>query len=110
MKGMDGDLLAIGRFGRLTGLTVATLRHWDAEGLLRPAAVDPHTGYRRYRADQEPTARTIAALRDLDLPVGVVRQLFHAEPAVRDDVLRAHRSRLEARAFRLNFALHQLRT
>lgn len=107
---MDDDLLTIGRFGRLARLSVTTLRHWDAEGLLRPAVTDPVTGYRRYRADQVQAARTIAALRDLDLPIVVIRQLLDADPAARDAVLRAHRSRLEARAVRLNFALHQLRT
>ena len=107
---MDEALMTIGRFGRLTGLTAETLRHWEAEGILLPARVDPATGYRRYRPDQEPAARTIAAMRDLDLPIRAVRELLATDPAMRDAHLRAHRSRLEARAFRLHFALHQLRT
>ena len=42
------QLMSIGRFARLTGLTVKALRHYDEVGLLRPAAVDPGTGYRSY--------------------------------------------------------------
>ena len=46
------QLMTIGRFARLTGLTVKALRHYDELGLLRPAAVDPETGYRLYGAEQ----------------------------------------------------------
>ena len=64
---MDDDLLPIGRFARLAGLTVGALRHYDEEGVLVPADVDPATGYRRYRRDQLAEARAVAALRDLEL-------------------------------------------
>ena len=52
MKVETGELLSIGRFARLSGLTVKALRHYDAEGLLRPAHVDEWTGYRYYTAEQ----------------------------------------------------------
>ena len=38
------QLMPIGRFSRLTGLTVKALRHYDELGLLRPASVDRDTG------------------------------------------------------------------
>lgn len=66
---MDNDeLMTIGRFGRLTSLPVSTLRHYDEVGLLRPASVDPESGYRRYRPDQAGRARQIAMLRWDGLP------------------------------------------
>ena len=52
---MDDDLLPIGRFARLAGLSVGALRHYDELDLLRPAEVDEITGYRRYR--REPARR-----------------------------------------------------
>jgi hypothetical protein len=58
MPRMDDDLLPIGRFGRLAGLSVGALRHYDEVDLLRPASVDPDTGYRSYRRDQLDDART----------------------------------------------------
>ena len=64
---MDDELLPIGRFAREAGLTVGALRHYDDEGVLAPADVDPSTGYRRYRRDQLQVARAVAALRDLEL-------------------------------------------
>lgn len=106
---MDDQLLAIGRFARLAGLTVGALRHYDEEGVLRPADVDPATGYRRYRRDQLATARAVGALRDLELSLPAIRAVLEAEdPAVRATVLRDERARLEARTARLQRALHRL--
>ena len=105
----DDDLLPIGRFARLTGLTIGALRHYDEEGVMAPADVDPATGYRRYRRDQVATARAIAALRDLELSLPAIRALLDADRA--DDraaILRDERTRLEARTARLQRALHRL--
>jgi DNA-binding transcriptional MerR regulator len=43
----SGDLLSIGVFALVSGLSINALRHYDDLGLLRPAVVDPLTGYRR---------------------------------------------------------------
>lgn len=106
---MDDDLLPIGRFATLTGLTVTTLRHYDEAGLLEPAHVDRATSYRRYRADQVATARAIAALRELDLSIPAIRALLTADDAAeRAALLADERRRLEARTARLQRALHRL--
>jgi DNA-binding transcriptional MerR regulator len=92
----DDELMAIGRFARLTGLSVGTLRHYDEVGLLPPASVDPASGYRRYRRDQAVRARTIAMLRWNDLPIEEIRQVID-DPAgdVAHEVVTRHRHRLE---------------
>jgi DNA-binding transcriptional MerR regulator len=106
---MDHDLLTIGRFASTTGLTIAALRHYDDEGILRPADIDPATGYRRYRPDQVAHARAIAALRDLELSLPAFRALQGAgDEAARREILHAERLRLEARTARLQRALHRL--
>ena len=47
--GVDsGELVGVGAFAQLSGLTVETLRHYHQVGLLVPAQVDDRTGYRRY--------------------------------------------------------------
>jgi DNA-binding transcriptional MerR regulator len=102
------DLLSIGRFARLSGLTVGALRHYDAVGLLPPARVDPQTGYRSYRASQLEAARLIGWLRDADLPLPEIRLLLGADPAERRRRLAAHRSRAEARTVRIQRLVHQL--
>jgi hypothetical protein len=41
------ELLSIGRFARLSGLSIGAMRHYDELDLLRPAAVDPAARARR---------------------------------------------------------------
>ena len=105
----DRDLLVIGRFARLVGLSVGALRHYDEVDLLRPAWVDPDTGYRSYRRDQLETARLIVRLRDLEVPLETIRAFLGTDdPAERRRLLIDHRRRIEARTFRLQGALHQV--
>ena len=70
------DLLSIGRFARLAGLSVGALRHYDELDLLRPARIDPVTGYRSYRRDQLETAAAIVRWRDLEVPLESIRDLL----------------------------------
>lgn len=104
----ESELLSIGRFARLTGLTIGALRHYDEVGLLAPATVNAETGYRSYRRDQADTARLISRLRDLEMPLPEIRALLAAEAEERTRRLKAHRARMEARTFRLQSILHQL--
>jgi DNA-binding transcriptional MerR regulator len=74
--------LLIGEFGRRCRLPISTLRYYDRIGLLTPAAVDPANGYRRYRADQLPTAELIARLRVLGVgPAQIAVIVAGGEPA-----------------------------
>jgi DNA-binding transcriptional MerR regulator len=101
-------LLPIGRFARLTGLSVGALRHYAQIGLLPPARVDPHTGYRSYTAAQAPAARRIAALRDLEVPLPLIRQLLDVPAAEVRQRLRRYRAELEAQVWRLQRQSHRL--
>jgi DNA-binding transcriptional MerR regulator len=83
MRQMD-DLLTIGRFGRLAGLSVGALRHYDELDLLRPARTDPFTNYRLYARGQLETARMIVRLRDLEVPLETIRDFLATDdPAQR---------------------------
>ncbi len=104
---MDDDLLSIGRFARLAGLSAGALRHYDELDLLRPADIDRFTGYRRYRRAQLETARTIARLRDLELPLDEIREVLAMDdPTEQRRRLAAHRVRIQARTNRLTRLLH----
>jgi DNA-binding transcriptional MerR regulator len=58
-------MIKIGDFARLSQLSVATLRHYDEIGLLKPVTVDRLTGYRYYSTAQLPRLNRILALKDL---------------------------------------------
>jgi DNA-binding transcriptional MerR regulator len=92
------DLLPIGRFARLAGLTHRALRHYDELGLLPPALVDDATGRRYYTAEQLRTAETIVALRVLELPLEEVAAVLSRNEALLRETLTRHRERLVARA------------
>ena len=69
-------MIRIGDFSRLARVSVRTLRHYEQEGLLRPAHVDARSGYRYYRTEQLMTMQQIGALRDIGLPLAEIRQLL----------------------------------
>ena len=69
-------MFTIGEFARLGGVSVRTLRHYDEIGLLRPATVDPDTGYRGYSADQLGRLNRIIALKELGLSLTQARRLL----------------------------------
>jgi DNA-binding transcriptional MerR regulator len=69
-------MFSIGEFGRLGGVSVRTLRHYDEIGLLRPATVDPDTGYRGYSAQQLGQLNRIMALKELGLSLSQARRLL----------------------------------
>jgi DNA-binding transcriptional MerR regulator len=105
---MDG-LMPIGAFARLARLTVKAVRHYDAEGLLPPAHVDPQSSYRYYRADQVRTATTIALLRGLDVPLPAVREVLAApDPDAVATVLGRERERVRAELARREEVLRAL--
>jgi DNA-binding transcriptional MerR regulator len=104
-----GQLMPIGRFARLTGLTVKALRHYDEVGLLRPAAVDPDTGYRSYAPDQVRRAEAIRKLRRLELPLDDVFTLLEADdPELIRRVLHDHQYRTAVRSAELKVVLQGL--
>ena len=87
----------IGQMARESGLTVSALRFYDGAGVLPPARVDPHSNYRWYSDDQVRTARLIARLRRVGLPLAEIGRVLENRrdlPAV-DEILRAHLTRLE---------------
>jgi effector-binding domain-containing protein len=91
------NLVPIGRFSKMTRLSVKALRHYDEIGLLVPAAVDPSSGYRYYTYGQANRAEAIRVLRSLDMPLEDVREALAADdPQIAAKVLDRHRGRLEA--------------
>jgi len=89
------DLLPIGRFSRLCRLTVKALRHYDELGLLRPAYVDPDSGYRYYGVAQAAEAERIRVLRSLELP------LHEIQAVLRERDTQAVRARLQSHGERI---------
>jgi DNA-binding transcriptional MerR regulator len=75
------DLVSIGEFARLSGLSARALRLYDEAGLLLPARVDPDSGYRWYDTSQVEQARLIVSLRHLGVPLARIATIVGSDPA-----------------------------
>ena len=103
------SLMTIGRFSRLTGLTVKALRHYDELGLLRPAEVDAESGYRSYSPAQVGRAEWIRTLRRLELPLDDISALLASDdPATVKRLLVDHQRRTAIRQSELRWILQRL--
>ncbi|KJE25272.1 putative transcriptional regulator [Frankia torreyi] len=91
-------MFSIGDFARRGLVSVRMLRHYDALGLLRPAHVDPVSGYRFYQADQFARLNRIIALKDLGLTLTQVRAILDEQVSVAElrGMLRLRQAELAA--------------
>ena len=63
------NLLSIGALSKQTGVHIKSLRYYDSLGILRPAYVDPSSGYRYYSLQQIPVVDAIQLCVDLGIPL-----------------------------------------
>ncbi|WP_333764364.1 protein phosphatase 2C domain-containing protein [Streptomyces sp. IBSBF 2390] len=109
---MSGEFLTIGAFARGSRLSPKALRLYDELDLLRPARVDPDTGYRYYAAGQLGQARLVAWLRRLGMPLAEIRAVCALDAAGAARAVRAYWARVEAetaaRRDLAAFLVHQL--
>lgn len=75
-------MIRIGDFSKISRVPVKTLRYYDEVGLLKPAEVDPFTGYRLYEYSQLSTLYRILALRDLGFSLEEIGRLLDDGPSV----------------------------
>ncbi|HEX7636229.1 MAG TPA: MerR family transcriptional regulator [Noviherbaspirillum sp.] len=73
-------LLKVGELAKRTGLTVRTLHHYDAIGLLTPSARSD-AGYRLYNQTDIARLHSIQALRHLGLPLSDIGSMLTEEGA-----------------------------
>lgn len=74
---MNTKLFSIGEMARLFHLSVSSIRHYEALGLITPEYVDPETGYRYFSARQFEPFNTIRYLRALDMPLDEIEDFLH---------------------------------
>ncbi|MET9265666.1 MerR family transcriptional regulator [Amycolatopsis sp. NPDC004079] len=91
-------MFTIGDFARHGRVSVRMLRHYDATGLLRPAHVDPATGYRYYAAAQLARLNRVIALKDLGFTLQQVQEILDEKVTAEQlgAMLRLRRADLEA--------------
>jgi DNA-binding transcriptional MerR regulator len=91
-------MFSIGEFARHSRVSVRMLRHYDAVGLLRPAFVDPASGYRFYRAGQLAQLNRVIALKDLGFSLQQVQAILDEQVSAAElrGMLRLRRAEIHA--------------
>ncbi|MCI4062280.1 MerR family transcriptional regulator [Micromonospora sp. R77] len=104
-------LIPIGQFAQASGLSLKALRLYDAVQLLRPARVDPSSGYRHYAPSQLGPAQLIRMLRQLDFSVDQIGDLMRRIEAGKDvtAALTDHIAAAEQQLSRRRAVLDQIR-
>lgn len=103
-------MFTIGDFARHGRVSVRMLRHYDAIGLLRPAHVDPYSGYRFYEAGQLARLNRVIALKDLGFTLDQVRSILDEQvgPEELRGMLRLRQAELESAMSRAAARLAQV--
>ena len=97
----------VSKVARMAGVSVRTLHHYDAIGLLRPLARTP-SGYRLYGRQDLLRLQQILFYRELDMPLEEIRRLLD-DPAFEPvAALQEHRRQLRERARRIERLLETI--
>ena len=73
------SLIPIGKMATANKVTIATLRLYDQMGLLKPAFIDPESGYRYYTIQQTSRLDFIRYMRELGLSLADIQSILEKE-------------------------------
>ncbi|MEH3139641.1 MAG: MerR family transcriptional regulator [Mycobacterium kyogaense] len=91
-----GAQVSIGDFSLMTSLSRKALRHYHDLGILEPAHIDSHTGYRFYDTSQVDHAHIIRRFRSLGMSIPDIKALLSTEDAAaRTDIITTHLEQME---------------
>ena len=92
--------MTVGRAAALVGVSVKTLHHWDAVGLVRPSG-RTWSGYRVYSGDDVARIHRVLVYRELGFPLAEIGRILDDPDTDARDHLRRQRSELLDRIERL---------
>ncbi len=88
--------LKVGELARRTGLTVRTLHHYDAIGLLRPSARTA-SGHRLYTPDDVVRLQQVLSLREIGFSLEEIREYLATRKTSPQEIIRLQVERLRER-------------
>jgi DNA-binding transcriptional MerR regulator len=95
----DTAMFTVKQLSRLAGVTPRTLHHYDAIGLLKPTRVGDN-GYRYYGEDALLRLQQILFYRELDLPLGDIKNIMGRHDFDVLGALETHKLALQKQAAR----------
>jgi DNA-binding transcriptional MerR regulator/effector-binding domain-containing protein len=105
-----GAQVSIGDFAVMTSLSRKALRHYHDIGILEPAHVDSHTGYRFYDTGQVESAHIIRRFRSLGMSIPDIKALLSTDDAAaRTEIITTHLEQMEEQLQQTRDAVGALR-
>jgi len=105
------SLITIGAFADLGGVSIKALRLYARRGLLRPAHVNPDSGYRFYSRTQIARLHRILLLKSLGLPLAEIgRQLSQPDASALSTIRNGLLSRIDDMQRQLSWVEAEMRT
>lgn len=94
-------MLTVKEVSRITGVTVRTLHHYDAVGLLKPAKVT-QAGYRLYDEATLERLQSILLFRELQFPLSEIKEILDSPQFDREEAIAEQIHLLEMQRERIN--------
>jgi len=73
---MEEPLMRIGEIAAFFNVSVKAIRIYEKKGIIKPAKVDPDTGYRYYSADQVQTLDALLELKMLGFSLSEIKNIL----------------------------------
>lgn len=86
----------IGKFSKLVGISVKTLRYYDECGVLKPSKIDTFTGYRYYSDNDIMACEFIKMLKSLDFTLD---EIVRYKDCLDEDIIIKKKKEIEERMY-----------
>ncbi len=105
----DKNLLSIGEFSILSGLSIKSLRYYDRIGILKPIYIDNESSYRYYSRDQVPFADIIYLSIETEIPLKTVQERYIENNEVDlEGFLQYSKKEVDKKIYKLNQGLNNI--
>ncbi len=105
----DKNLLSIGEFSSLTGLSIKSLRYYDQIGILKPIYIDNESSYRYYSREQIPFADIIFLSLETEIPLKTVQERYIQNDEVDlEGFLQYSKKEVDKKIYKLNQGLSNI--
>lgn len=98
----------IKEFAKLTGVSVRTLHYYDEIGLLKPACINKHTGYRFYDKNNLLRMQEILFYRELDFSLKNIAEILSSPDYDKEKALIEQKKLLILKKERLERLIHAI--
>lgn len=107
MGNRNPELFQAREFGKLSGVTVRTLHHYDRLGLLKPSRYT-HAGYRLYSGQDFARLEQIVALKFIGLSLKQIKEVLSRDSVDLATTLRQQRQAILEKRSRLDLAIQAI--